>query len=157
MRLFILLLSGLLTGCGWNYAVKTAAPVLEAPSRDHPRYTLPNLKERQQMLKESFEIRLLDTMNSASQRVHIRSGKILSMERQNPRLLELEQARREGIPLGLWLFEVDPSGQSSLYANRTIYERVVVQHQLKFLLRHPQRGTALYHYLGPRSGVKEKL
>lgn len=130
----------LVAGCGWGYA--TTAPEarqLQAARAEAQPAPAPTLS--------TFRVRLLDAHNVAHREIHEISGKILAHDRLTPRAGEVEAARRQRVPLGVWILEVDPQGRDPEMATLDLYQRVQQRHRLRFIDRGVD-GRIIYEYIG---------
>ncbi len=104
----------------------------------------------QEMHKHAFRVRFVDTMNDATQLVHCSSGRIASVKQRRATPDVLATLEAGGVPPGVWILEVDPSGARLDLPNNDWYRHIVKYHRLEYVDRHRQRKTVLYRYLGPR-------
>ncbi len=105
------------------------------------------------MHQHAFEVRLVDALNDARQLVHCSSGKVVRFEKQSAAPGALVRLDAAGIPPGVWILEVDPSGLRPELPNNDWYRHIVKHHRLEYVDRHREHGTVLYRYLGPRRAL----
>lgn len=102
------------------------------------------------MAKHAFRVRLVDRLNDATQLIHCSTGKVVRFEKRAPAPGLLEARLRAGIPPGEWILRVDPTGRDPNLPGNDWYRHISKFHRLEFVTRHPEDGTVIYRYLGPR-------
>ncbi len=106
-----------------------------------------------QMHHHAFEVRLGDALNDARQLMHCSSGKVVRFEKRPAGPGELARLEAAGIPPGVWILEVDPTGQRPDLPNNDWYRHISKHHRLEFLGRNPTHDTVIYRYRGPRRSL----
>ncbi len=102
------------------------------------------------MAQHAFPVRLVDGLNDATQWVHCSSGRILRFDQRAPQPGLLEARTRAGIPPGVWVLEIDPTGVRADLPNNDWYRHIAKFHRLEFIDRNRTDGTVIYRYVGPR-------
>ena len=105
------------------------------------------------MHQHAFTVRLVDTMNDATQLVHCSTGKVVRFDKRRATPAALAALQTAGVPPGVWILEVDPTGARADLPNNDWYRHIMKYHRLEYVDRHRQRGTVLYRYLGPRRSL----
>lgn len=106
----------------------------------------------QDMGLHSFQVRLVDAVNDATQVVHCSSGKTLRFQKRAPDPTTQARMAEEKLPAGVWLLTIDPSGQRADLPNNDWYRHISRFHRLDFVKR-TRDGLVVYRYLGPRDST----
>jgi hypothetical protein len=106
----------------------------------------------QDMGLHSFQVRLVDAVNDATQVVHCSSGKTIRFQKRAPDATTQARMAEERLLAGVWLLTIDPSGQRADLPNNDWYRHISRFHRLEFVKRTGD-GLVVYRYLGPRDST----
>lgn len=132
----------------------TVSPVLstarDLATLEHNHQATAGATTPSEMNAHVFTVRLVDPVNDAIQHIHCSSGKTVRFDRGKPSPAVLDAWRAAEKPMGVWIVEIDPSGQRTDLLNNDWYRHISKSYRLEFVERNRTTGTVIYRFLGPR-------
>ena len=102
------------------------------------------------MAQHAFRVRLVDAVNDATRLIHCTTGKVVKVAQRPPAPGLLDERTRAGVPPGVWVLQIDPTGQRADLPNNDWYRHISKFHHLEYIDRSRLDNTIIYRYAGHR-------
>ena len=102
------------------------------------------------MRLHAFRLQRIDAFNLVNRWVHCTSGEVIEAKRTDSSMAIVQAMMDQGVPPGVWVLRVDPSGARKDLPNNAWYRHIVKYHQLEYVGQDDASGLVTYRYVGRR-------